>query len=78
MAAGQRSFERVSSLARAEMPPYIRRTKDDQLLVTVAEPGGARRTYRLTILLTRDAREVDSSLFVVRISIPALFVWRLR
>ena len=55
------------------MPPYIRRTKDDQLLVTVAEPVERDHHTVGIILLTRDAREVDSSLFIVRVSILALF-----
>jgi two-component system sensor histidine kinase ChvG len=64
----------VSSSGQSrEMPPYIRRTKDDQLLVTVAEPVERDHHTVGIILLTRDAREVDSSLFIVRISILALF-----
>src|SRR5262249_11827191 len=62
-----------SSGQSREMPPYIRRTKDNQLLVTVAEPIERDRHTVGIILLTRDAREVDTSLFVVRISILALF-----
>ena len=56
-----------------EMQPYIRRTKDNQLLVTVAEPVERDRHTVGIILLTRDAREVETSLFVVRISILGLF-----
>ena len=62
-----------SSGQSREMPPYIRRTKDNQLLVTVAEPVERDRHTVGIILLTRDAREVETSLFVVRISILALF-----
>ena len=62
-----------SSGQSREMPPYIRRTKDNQLLVTVAEPVERDHHTVGIILLTRDAREVDSSLFVVRVSILALF-----
>ncbi len=57
-----------------EMPPYIRRTKDNRLLVTVAEPVQRDRHTVGIILLTREAREVDASLFAVRISVMALFV----
>lgn len=57
-----------------EMAPYIRRTKDNRLLVTVAEPVELNRHTVGIILLTREAREVDASLFAVRISILALFV----
>jgi two-component system sensor histidine kinase ChvG len=56
-----------------EMPPYIRRTEDNRLLVTVAEPVQRNRHTVGIILLTREAREVDDSLFAVRISIMALF-----
>ena len=62
-----------SSGQSREMPPYIRRTKENRLLVTVAEPVERDRHTVGIILLTREAREVDASLFVVRISILALF-----
>ena len=62
-----------SSGQSRETSPYIRRTKDNQLLVTVAEPVERDHHTVGIILLTRDAREVDSSLFVVRVSILALF-----
>jgi two-component system, OmpR family, sensor histidine kinase ChvG len=65
---------RLSSSGQSrEMPPYIRRTKDNRLLVTVAEPVERDRHTVGIILLTRDAREVDASLFAVRMSILALF-----
>jgi two-component system sensor histidine kinase ChvG len=56
-----------------EMPPYIRRTADDRLLVTVAEPVQNQRHTVGIILLTREAREVDQSLLDVRLSILGLF-----
>ncbi|MBU6497620.1 MAG: HAMP domain-containing histidine kinase, partial [Rhodospirillales bacterium] len=56
-----------------EMPPYIRRTKDNRLLVTVAEPVLRGATSLGIVLLTREAREVDDSLLAVRLSILALF-----
>ncbi len=56
-----------------EMPPYIRRTQDNQLLVSVAEPVLRNRHTVGVILLTREARQVDNSLFVVRMSILGLF-----
>ena len=56
-----------------EMPPYIRRTPDNQLLVSVAEPVLRNRHTVGIILLTREARGVDNSLFVVRMSILGLF-----
>ena len=48
-----------SSGQSREMPPYIRRTKDNRLLVTVAEPVERDRHTVGIILLTREAREVD-------------------
>ena len=57
-----------------EMPPYIRRTKDGRLLVTVAEPVEHEHHTVGIVLLTREAREVDASVFAVRISILELFV----
>jgi two-component system sensor histidine kinase ChvG len=56
------------------MPPNIRRTTDGQLLVTVAEPVERDRHTVGIVLLTRDAIEVDNSLFAVRISILGLFL----
>ncbi len=57
-----------------ETPPYIRRTSDDRLLVTVAEPVMRNRHTVGIIQLTREAREVDSSLVGIRMSILGLFV----
>ena len=56
-----------------EMDPYIRRMQDGRLLVTVAEPVQRDRHNVGIVLLTRDAREVDNSLFAVRLSILGLF-----
>ncbi|MBV9655877.1 MAG: stimulus-sensing domain-containing protein [Acetobacteraceae bacterium] len=56
-----------------EMPPYIRRTRDDRLLVTVASPVEHNHHTVGIILLTRDARGVDASLFAIRMSILGLF-----
>lgn len=54
--------------------PYIRRTPDGRLLVSVAEP--ARRGAQAVgiVLLTREAREVDERLFEIRASVLGLFV----
>jgi two-component system sensor histidine kinase ChvG len=62
-----------SSGQSREMPPYIRRTKENRLLVTVAVPVEYDHRTVGIILLTREAREVDTSLFTVRMSILALF-----
>ena len=59
--------------AGREMPPYVRRTQDDRLLVTVAEPVLRNRQTAGIVLLTREAREVDDSVLAVRVSILALF-----
>ena len=56
-----------------ETPPYIRRTRDNRLLVTVAVPVERDKKTVGIISLTRDAREVDAGLFTVRMSILALF-----
>ncbi len=56
-----------------EMAPFIRRTPDGHLLVTVAEPVVRDRKVVGIVLLTRDANEIDRALFVVRISILGLF-----
>ena len=56
-----------------ETPPYIRRTQDSRLLVTVAEPVQSAGHTVGIVLLTREAREVDDSLLAVRLSILGLF-----
>jgi len=66
-------LRRTSSNTGREMPPYIRRTPDDRLLVTVAEPVVRNRQTVGILLLTREAREVDDSLWTVRVSILGLF-----
>ena len=65
---------RLSGTATSrETPPYIRRTSDNRLLVSVAEPVVRNRTTVGIVLLTREAREVDDSLLAVRLSILGLF-----
>jgi two-component system sensor histidine kinase ChvG len=56
-----------------EMPPYIRRTQDSRLLITVAEPVERDQHTVGIVLLTREAREIDDSLLAVRLSILGLF-----
>ena len=58
----------------AETPPYIRRTGDDRLLVTVAEPVAHDGHTVGIIQLTRSAGEVDRSVGEVRRSILDLFL----
>src|ERR1700761_3119094 len=65
---------RLSSAGNStETAPYIRRTRDNRLLVTVAVPVERDKRTVGIISLTREAREVDESLFTVRMSILALF-----
>jgi two-component system sensor histidine kinase ChvG len=63
-----------SSNQSREMPPYIRRTEENRLLITVAEPVQRNRHTVGIVLLTREAREVDNSLFNIRMSILSLFL----
>ena len=58
----------------SETPPFIRRTADHRLLVTVAEPVAHDGHTIGIIQLTREARDVDRSLFAVRSSILVLFI----
>ncbi|WP_372624438.1 sensor histidine kinase [Falsiroseomonas sp.] len=53
--------------------PYIRRTADGRLLVSVAEPARRGATPVGIVLLTREAREVDARLLEIRVSVLALF-----
>jgi two-component system sensor histidine kinase ChvG len=58
-----------------EVPPFIRRTPDGRLLVTVAEPVTHDNNETVgMVLLTHDARRVDQAVFSVRLSILALFL----
>jgi two-component system, OmpR family, sensor histidine kinase ChvG len=66
---------RISSSDQSrEAPPYIRRTRDGRLLVTVAEPIERNKHTVGIVQLTSEAREVDDSLFAIRSSIVGLFV----
>ncbi len=56
-----------------ETPPYIRRTVDNRLWITVAEPVERDKRTVGIVLLTREAREVEESLLSIRLSIIALF-----
>jgi two-component system sensor histidine kinase ChvG len=55
------------------IPPYIRRTDDNRLLVSVSEIVSRNRRILGVVVLTREAREVDDSVLAVRLSILALF-----
>lgn len=66
-------FRLTGSNQERQMPPYVRRTEDNRLLVTVAEPVLRNAQSVGIVLLTREAREVDDSLMAVRLSILGLF-----
>ncbi|MBM3588540.1 MAG: HAMP domain-containing protein [Alphaproteobacteria bacterium] len=53
--------------------PYIRRSADGRLLVSVAEPARRGTQSVSIVLLTREAREVDRRLFEIRASVLLLF-----
>ena len=53
--------------------PYIRRTADGRLLVSVAEPARRGNQSVGIVLLTREAREVDQRLFEIRASVLGIF-----
>ena len=63
----------IAEAGKGEVPPYVRRTQDRRLLVTVAEPVARSRQLIGIVLLTREADEVSSSVFAVRMSILGLF-----
>ena len=55
------------------IPPYVRRSEDNRLLVSVSEPVSRNRRTLGVVVLTREAREVDDGVLAVRVSILALF-----
>lgn len=56
-----------------EVPPFVRRDPRGVLLVTVAEPIEHAQQMVGTVLLTREASEVDAAVLAVRVSILILF-----
>ncbi len=56
-----------------ETPPFVRRDTAGILLITVAEPVTLGQQVVGTVLLTREASEVDAAVLAVRISILGLF-----
>ena len=54
--------------------PYLRRTADGRLLVSVAEPARTGNQSLGIVLLTREAREVDRRLVEIRGSVLGLFL----
>lgn len=65
-------FHELSS--NYEAPPYIRRTVDYRLLITVSEPILHQGKFVGIIQLTREAQDIDQALFSVRASILILFL----
>jgi two-component system sensor histidine kinase ChvG len=53
--------------------PYIRRTAEGRLLISVAEPATRGATSIGIVLLTRESREVDRRLMEIRVSVLVLF-----
>ncbi len=68
------ALELTASAQGAETPPFVRRDNAGHLLITVAEPITRSQQLVGTVLLTREADEVDSAVFNVRISILGLAV----
>jgi len=56
-----------------ESAPFIRRDAAGELLITVAEPISRSQQNVGTVLLTREADEVDAAVLAVRINISLLF-----
>jgi two-component system sensor histidine kinase ChvG len=54
--------------------PYIRRTNEGRLLVSVAEPARRGNQSVGIVLLTREARQVDDRLLEIRSSVLGLFL----
>jgi len=67
------ALELTSSAPGQETPPFVRRDSEGTLLITVAEPITAGQQVVGTVLLTREAAEVDAAVLAVRISILGLF-----
>ncbi len=54
-----------------EQPPVLRRTADGRLIVSLAVPVSRNRRAVGTVVLTREAKEVDQAVFQVRMTILA-------
>jgi two-component system sensor histidine kinase ChvG len=72
-AAGGDRREELRLALEGGVRPYIRRTAEGRLLVSVAEPARRGATTVGIVLLTREAREVDARLLEIRVSVLALF-----
>jgi two-component system sensor histidine kinase ChvG len=67
------ALQLTSGAPDQEAAPYIRRSADGQLLITVSEPISHSQQNLGMVLLTREADEVDQAVFAIRISILGLF-----
>jgi two-component system sensor histidine kinase ChvG len=65
--------EELRQALEAGVRPYIRRTAEGRLLVSVTEPARRGAATVGLVLLTREAREVDARLLEIRVSVLALF-----
>ncbi|WP_431285968.1 stimulus-sensing domain-containing protein [Humitalea sp. 24SJ18S-53] len=54
--------------------PYVRRTAEGRLLISVAEPARRANQGVGIVLLTREARDVDQRLMEIRVSVLLLFL----
>ncbi|GLR65624.1 histidine kinase [Acidocella aquatica] len=69
----RQALQLTSAGPNQESPPFVRRDSQGQLLITVAEPIERSQQSVGTVLLTREADEVDRAVLAVRISILGLF-----
>lgn len=67
------ALQLTASSPNQEAAPFVRRDAQGVLLVTVAEPIQSSQQTVGTVLLTREAGEVDAAVLAVRISILLLF-----
>ncbi len=68
------ALQLTSASPDQEAAPYIRRSDQGRLLITVAEPINRSQQNVGTVLVTREADEVDSAVFSIRLSILGLFL----
>lgn len=71
---GSKTFKFHEASNNYESSPYIRRTADYRLLITVSEPIIHQDQIVGFIQLTREAQDIDQALFSVRSSILILFL----
>jgi len=67
------ALELTSTTPGEEAAPFVRRDPEGILLITVAEPITYSQQVIGTVLLTREASEVDAAVLAVRLSILGLF-----